>query len=123
MVGFGGILTLGGIQNTSLQVQRLNARRLGARPLARLDPSGLTRDNISPLLGGGNASTEPKSTESGITDALNGERLAHDGAAAGNNLEVRHSAATHARGGARGESAEGARRGLFEERTQTAGLV
>lgn len=103
-------------------MQCLNARRLSTRPLARLDPDGLTRDHISPLLGG-NAGAESESAESGITDALNSERLTHNGAAAGDNLEVRHGPAARARGGARGEGAEGARRGLFEERAQTAGLV
>lgn len=57
---------------------------------------------------GGNSGTEPESAESGIANTLDGERLAHDRAAAGDDLEVRHSAAASARGSARGKGAEGA---------------
>lgn len=116
------MLTLRDIQNTGLQVQILNARRLSARPLACLDCDRLARDDVSPLLGG-NAGAEPEPAESGIADALDGERLAHNGAAAGNDLQVGHGAAASAGGSTRGESTEGARGGIFEERTQTAGLV
>lgn len=103
-------------------MQRFDIRRLGALPLARLDSRRLARDHIPPLLAG-NTGAESEPAESRIADTLDGERLAHDGATAGNDLEVRHSSAANARGGARREGAEGARGGLLEERTQTAGLV
>lgn len=96
-------------------MQRLDVRRLGALPLTRLDSHRLAGNHIPPLLAR-DAGAESKSTESGIADALDGERLAHDGAAAGDNLKVRHSATTRAHGGARGEGAEGARGGFLEER-------
>lgn len=58
---------------------------------------------------------------------LDGESLAHDGAAASNDLQVAHGAATRSRSvldtGAGGHGAQGGGRGLVQERTHGPGLA
>lgn len=103
-------------------MQSLDACRLSVLPLTSLNSNGLAGDNISPLLPR-DSSTESESRESRIADALDGERLRHDRAAAGDDLEIAHGATASALGGAGGEGAEGRGRGLLEERAKTTGLV
>lgn len=123
------MLTLGGVENPRLEVDFLNVRSLRMLLVRRDEVGRLARVDVGTGLAEG--SEEAQGTRgaqrapghSSAADRLDGQCLGHDRASPGNDLEITHcgSADSRRRGGR--ESSQCARRGLFEEGAEGAGLL
>lgn len=101
----------------------LNISSLGMLLLALDELDGLAGNNVVPGLAELASEHRLRSKSSAGTDALDSESLAHDGAAASDNLEVAHCASTNGLSGRGGKGAKGARRRFLEEGAQGARLL